>query len=81
MWIWLKFKGYIIAALAVVTGVLAIYFTGKRDGVNNEFNRQSDIDRQQSRKIQDAADRVRRAGRSDESAIERLRKHSKLRDD
>jgi hypothetical protein len=81
MWVWIKFKGYIIAALAAVAGVLTIYFAGKREGVNNEFNRQSDIDRQQSRKIQDAADKVRRAGRSDGSAVERLRKHSKLRDD
>jgi hypothetical protein len=79
MAIWLKFKAYIIGFVGIVVGVLAIYFSGKRDGVQNEFNRQSQIDNKQARKIEDAADRARKYD-GDTSSIERLRRAGKLRD-
>ena len=80
MAIWLKFKAYIIALGALIVGVLAIYFSGKRDGVQNEFNRQSQIDNKQARKIEDAADRARKHDGDNVDDIERLRHAGKLRD-
>ena len=80
MAIWLKFKAYIIALGALIVGVIAIYFSGKRDGVQNEFNRQSQIDNNQARKIEDAADRARKHDGNNVDAIERLRRAGKLRD-
>jgi len=80
MAIWLKFKAYIIALGALIVGVIAIYFSGKRDGVQNEFNRQSQIDNKQARKIEDAADRARKHDGNNVDAIERLRRAGKLRD-
>ena len=80
MAIWLKFKAYIIGFVGIVVGVLAIYFSGKRDGVQNEFNRQSQIDNKQARKIEDAADRARKYDGDNIDDIERLRRAGKLRD-
>ena len=80
MAIWLRFKAYIIGLGALIVGVLAIYFSGKRDGVQNEFNRQSQIDNKQARKIEDAADRARKHHGDNVDAIERLRSAGKLRD-
>ena len=80
MAIWLRFKAYIIGLGALIVGVLAIYLTGKRDGVQNEFNRQAKADAKQARTVEDAADRVRHADGDNGTAIERLRKHKRLRD-
>jgi len=80
MAIWLRFKAYIIGLGALIVGVLAIYLTGKRDGVQNEFDRQAKADAKQARTVEDAADRVRHADGDNGTAIERLRKHKRLRD-
>ena len=80
MAIWLRFKSYIIGLGALIVGVLAIYLTGKRDGVQNEFDRQAKADAKQARTVEDAADRVRHADGDNGTAIERLRKHKRLRD-
>jgi|AntAceMinimDraft_5_1070358.scaffolds.fasta_scaffold615946_1 hypothetical protein len=80
MAIWLRFKGYIIGFVGLVAGVLAIYFAGNRNGVQNEFNRQAKADAKQARTIEDAADLVRKHDGDNVDAIERLRKHKRLRD-
>jgi hypothetical protein len=80
MFLWLKFKVYIIGLFGIIATMLSIYFVGKRSGVQNEFNRQSQIDNKQARKIEDAADRARKHHGDNVDAIERLRSAGKLRD-
>lgn len=80
MAIWLKFKTHIVGLWSSLVGELAIYFSGKRKGMQHEFDRQAKADAKQARTIEDAADRVRHADGPHIDAIERLRKHKKLRD-
>jgi hypothetical protein len=79
MAIWLKFKVYILGLVGVIATMLTVYFAGKRNGVQNEFNRQSEIDRKKARSIEDAADRARRSDGDNLDPVERLRKHKRLR--
>lgn len=78
--VWAKVKGYVIAAVASLTGLWAIYWTGRRQGVKNEQIKQREADTRQARKIQDAADRARRSDGDNLPAIERLRRAKRLRD-
>ena len=78
--IWLKFKGYIIALASVLTTLLAIYWAGRRQGYNSAENDMREADNAQARKIEDIADRVRRADGNNRTAIERLSKLKRLRD-
>jgi uncharacterized membrane protein YdjX (TVP38/TMEM64 family) len=80
MAIWLKFKGYIIAAVGAILGVLAIYLTGRKQGYDSAENAMREADNAQARKIEDLADRVRRADGDNATAIERLRVAKRLRD-
>ena len=80
MAIWLKFKGYIIAALGAILSVLAIYLAGRKQGYNDAENDVREADNAQARKIEDLADRVRRADGNNVTAIERLRSAKRLRD-
>jgi uncharacterized membrane protein YdjX (TVP38/TMEM64 family) len=78
--IWLRFKGYIIAVAGAVLSVLAIYLAGRKQGYDSAENAMREADNAQARKIEDLADRVRRADGDNATAIERLSKFKKLRD-
>ena len=78
--IWLKFKGYIIALASVIASVVAIYWAGRTQGYNKAENDAREADNAQARKIEDVADRVRRADGDNGTPIERLRRAKKLRD-
>ena len=80
MAIWLRFKGYIIAGLGAVLGVLAIYLAGRKQGYNDAETDVREADNEQARKIEDLADRVRRSDGDNRTAIERLSKFKRLRD-
>lgn len=78
--IWLRFKGWILAAVGVILGALSIYFVGRRDGYSSAESDAKEADYDKARKIEDLADRVRRADGNNLTAIERLRKAKRLRD-
>ena len=80
MGIWLKFKGYIIALVGGVLAALGIYFAGRRQGYSQAENDVREADNATARKIEDLADRVRRADGDNRTAIERLRVRKRLRD-
>jgi uncharacterized membrane protein YdjX (TVP38/TMEM64 family) len=80
MAIWLRFKGYIIAATGALLSVLAIYLAGRKQGYDSAENAMREADNAQARKIEDIADRVRRADGDNATAIERLRSAKRLRD-
>lgn len=78
--IWLKFKGYIIAFVGIISSVVAIYWAGRTQGYNSAEQDVREADNEQARKIEDIADRVRHADGNNVTAIERLRVARKLRD-
>ena len=80
MAIWLRFKGYLIALAGALLGVLAIYLAGRKQGYDSAENAMREADNAQARKIEDLADRVRRADGDNVTAIERLRVAKRLRD-
>jgi hypothetical protein len=80
MAIWLKFKGYIIAIVGGVLAALGIYFAGRREGYSNAKHDAKEADNATAKKIEDLADRVRRADGDNRTAIERLSKFKRLRD-
>ena len=80
MAIWLRFKGYLIALAGALLGVLAIYLAGRKQGYDSAENAMREADNAQARKIEDIADRVRRADGDNATAIERLRVAKRLRD-
>ena len=80
MAIWLRFKGYIIAATGALLSVIAIYLAGRKQGYNDAENDVREADNAQARKIEDLADRVRRADGNNVTAIERLRSARRIRD-
>jgi hypothetical protein len=80
MAIWLKFKGYIIGIAGAILSVLAIYLAGRKQGYDSAENDMREADNARARKIEDLADRVRRADGDNVTAIERLRVAKRLRD-
>ena len=80
MAIWLKFKGYIIAATGAILSALAIYAYGRKQGYDSAENDMREADNAQARTIEDLADRVRRADGDNRTAVERLRSAKRLRD-
>jgi hypothetical protein len=79
MAIWSKIKGYVIASVGSLAAVWAIYWAGRRRGIQNEQIKRERADYEASRTIQDKADRVRRA--TDKlPAVSRLQRYKKLRD-
>lgn len=80
MAIWLKFKGYIIAATGAILSGLASYLAGRKQGYNSAENNMREADNAQARTIENLADRVRRADGDNATAIERLRVAKRLRD-
>lgn len=78
MAIWLKFKGWIIAAAAAVSAVMGIYLYGRRQGSLREAEKAAEKDRQNARRVEDAADNART---NTGDPVERLRKHNAIRRD
>ena len=78
--IWLRFKGWIIAIAGSLLAALSIYFVGRSHGHSKAKTDAREADHAQARKIEDLADRVRRADGDNLTAIERLSKHKRLRD-
>ena len=76
MAIWSQIKDIILKML----GSLSIYFIGRHTGAKDERHRHYRSDVEKARKIEDAADRVRRADGGNLSPVERLRKYKRLRD-
>jgi hypothetical protein len=77
--VWAKIKGYVIAFLSSLAALWAIYWAGRRRGIQNEQIKRERADYEASRTIQDKADRVRRAV-DKLPAVSRLQRYKKLRD-
>ena len=77
--VWNKIKGYVLGAVGAVLGSLSVYFIGRRRGAKDEQNKQFRESVKQSRKIQDKADKVRRADGGGLAPVERLRRYKALR--
>jgi hypothetical protein len=80
MAIWLKLKGYIIAVTGVLSAILGVYLYGRNSGKRDTRIEQERATVKQARKIEDAADRARRADGDNLPAIERLRRAKRIRD-
>lgn len=80
MAVWLKLKGYIVAVMGSLSAILAIYMYGRRTGSNDTQIEHERANIKQSREIEDAADRVRRADGNNITPIERLRRYKRIRD-
>ena len=78
--IWLRFKGWFLAATGVILGAVSIYFVGRRDGYSSAESDAKEADHDKARKIEDLADRVRRADGDNGTAIERLQRSRRIRD-
>lgn len=75
-----KFQNWIIAIAGVIGSALAIYAYGRHRGSEDTEIEMERADRDQAQKIEDAADRVRRADGDNVPAVERLRRAKRLRD-
>ena len=80
MAIWLKFKAYILAFGAALTAIFGVYLYGRSSGASDAKLKIERADHANARKVEDAADRVRRNDGGGASPVERLRKYKKLRD-
>ena len=80
MAIWLRFKAYILAFGAALTAIFGVYLYGRISGASDAKLKIERADNAQARKIEDAADRVRRNDGSGASPTERLHKYNRLRD-
>lgn len=80
MAIWLKLKGYVIAAVSALGVIWGIYMYGRRRGSEDTQIEHERANIKKSREIEDAADRVRRADGNNLTPIERLRRYKRLRD-
>jgi hypothetical protein len=77
---WLKFKAQIIALGAGLVALVGIYWAGKRSGAKDERIEQERADAEQARRIQDVADRARRADGDNLPPVERLQRAKRIRD-
>ena len=77
MGIWTSIKTWVISILAGFGGMVGVYFYGRKSGAMREAQRQTEVDHETARKVEDAADRARLI---DGDVIDRLHKHGKLRD-
>jgi hypothetical protein len=77
MAIWLRFKQYILAAAAAISALVGVYLYGRQQGSLRAAQKAAERDRQNARRIEDAADKARTV---DGDPVERLRKYGKLRD-
>jgi hypothetical protein len=72
-----RLRGWIIGAVAAISAVIGIYLYGRSAGSLREAQKAAERDRQNARRIEDAADKART---NDGDPVERLRKHGHLRD-
>lgn len=75
-----KFQKWILAVVGVFGSALLIYGYGRHRGSKDTEQEIREEDYDKAQKIEDAADRVRRADGDNMPPIERLRRANKLRD-
>ncbi len=75
---WQSIKNWVFSIFAGFAGMIGVYFYGRHSGSLKEMQKQAEADQKKARRIEDDADEARDT-RID-SAIDELRKHSKLRD-
>jgi hypothetical protein len=80
MAIWLRFKAYILALGAGLAALFGVYLYGRSSGATDAKLKIERADHAKARKIEDLADRARRADGDNLPAVERLSKHKRLRD-
>lgn len=79
MAIWLiKFREWIVVALAAISAVVGIYLYGRQQGSYREAQKAAERDQQNARRIEDAADKARTVNGD---PVKRLRKHNAIRKD
>jgi hypothetical protein len=74
-----KAQGWILSAAGVVTAVFGIYLYGSRQGSLRQAQKAAEQDRQNARKIEDAADQARDTDIGDPAEF--LRKRGRIRPD
>lgn len=72
-----QIRGWIIGALAAISAAVGIYLYGRQQGSLREAQKAAERDRDNARRIEDAADNART---NTGDAVDRLRGHSRLRD-
>ena len=78
MAIWLlKFREWIVVALAAISAVVGVYLYGRQQGSYREAQKAAERDQQNARRVEDAADKARTVNGD---PVERLRKHGRIRD-
>lgn len=79
MAIWLiKFREWIVVAVAGISAVIGIYLYGRQQGSFKEAQKAAERDQQNARRVEDAADKARTV---DGDPVKRLRKHNAIRKD
>jgi hypothetical protein len=78
MAIWLlKFREWIVVALAAISAVVGVYLYGRQQGSYREAQKAAERDQQNARRVEDAADKARTV---DGDPVDRLRKSKRIRD-
>ena len=75
-----RFHNWFLAVAGVIGSALAIYAYGRHRGSEDTEIEMERADHAKARKVEDAADRARRADGDNLLPIDRLRKYKKLRD-
>ena len=75
-----SFQTWILSIAGVVAATLGIYAYGRKRGSDDTKVEMERADNEQASKIEDAADRVRRADGNNATPIERLSKFNRIRD-
>lgn len=75
-----SFQNWIIAVAGVIGSALMIYAYGRHRGAEDLEIEMERADHDKAQKIEDAADRARRADGNNAIPVERLRKYNRLRD-
>lgn len=78
--IWQRFQTWILSVAGVIGSALMIYAYGRHRGAEDLEIEMERADHDKAQKIEDAADRARRADGDNVPPVERLRKFRKLRD-
>jgi len=72
-----RFQSWIVGVLAAFSAAVGIYLYGRQQGSLREAQKAAERDRQNARRVEDAADKART---NTGDAVDRLRQHGKLRD-
>lgn len=78
--IWQRFQAWIVGVAGVIGSALMIYAYGRHRGAEDAEIEMERADHDKAQKIEDAADRARRADGDNVPAVERLRRYKRLRD-